>query len=375
MDFPIEEYRERLERTRAQMVQQGLPVLLLHQPETICYLSGFLQAIGTFAYHALIVPLEGDPVLILRDMEEPGASTTTWVQQRAHWSDVKGDWLEVTKEVLDSLGLGAGTIGIEYDSWFLTLKRYYGLRRMLPKAAFVEEPGIVERLRRIKSPREVEVIRAAAGVADAAMHAGMEAIAAGVSERELAVAITAAQIRAGGENPLAGIITSGERTNLLHGTWSDRRLRRGDQVYFELFAVVWKYHARLLRTAVVGRPSAEQTRAAEVLLGALNDGIGRMRPGVVAAEIDEAIRGPVLRAGLRETYTNKVGYGLGLLNRPTGGESRFTQFVPGVTWVLEAGMVLHMLVMARGIGFSETVLVTEEGTEVLTQVPRRLVSR
>ncbi|MER8874769.1 aminopeptidase P family N-terminal domain-containing protein, partial [Mesorhizobium sp. M0814] len=83
MDFPVEEYRKRLQRTQEEMAKHDLPVLLLHQPENIHYLSG-LHGVGYFSYHALAVPSHGDPVLILRDVEIPAAHVTSWV--RSHTS-------------------------------------------------------------------------------------------------------------------------------------------------------------------------------------------------------------------------------------------------------------------------------------------------
>ncbi|TIW73947.1 MAG: M24 family metallopeptidase, partial [Mesorhizobium sp.] len=99
-----------------------------------------------------------------------------------------------------------------------------------------------------------------------------------------------------------------------------------------------------------------------------------MRPGTPASVVDRACREPLLASGLRETYTNRAGYSLGLNHRPSAGEF-IREFVPGVEWVLEPGMVFHMLMMAAGMGFSETVLVTEKGPERLTTMERKLFSR
>jgi Xaa-Pro dipeptidase len=165
---------------------------------------------------------------------------------------------------------------------------------------------------------------------------------------------------------------TGERTRQLHGTWSDRRLKTGDSVYFELNGIVGGYWSKLMRTAVVGKANANQRRAADVILESLEKGIGMMRPGAIAGEIDEALRQPVIRAGLRDSYYHRVGYTLGLIHPPSSGEY-IRQFMSGDTWRLEAGQVFHMLVIAAGVGFSETVLVTGDGTELLTKFERRLI--
>lgn len=375
MDFPAEEYQARLRRTQEEMQKHNLPVILLHQPENIKYLSG-LDQIGYFSYHALAVPSHGAPVLIVRDVEVPTAHSTSWVKSHTIYADAADPlpvWLDAARRALDGLGLADGRVGVDEHSWFLTVERWKMLQALLPNARLVPEPRIVDHLRLIKSPREIEYLRCAARQVEAGMRAGIEAIAPGVKERELAEVVNRALTAAGGW-ATGGIITSGNRTGLIHGGFSDRVLEIGDPVYFELSGVHTSYWARLMRTAVVGRPTSEQQRVAETIIRIQDQAIALMRPGTPAAEVDRACREPLLASGLRETYTNRAGYSLALNQRPSAGEF-IREFVPGVKWVLEAGMVFHMLMMAAGMGFSETVLVTERGPERLTRMERKLFSK
>lgn len=375
LDFPMEEYRERLRRTQEEMVKHDLPVLVLHQPENINYLTGFYT--GTFfSYLAVAVPARGDPILILRDMEVSTARSTSWVKNYTIYADAADAlpvWLDTTRRALDSLGLAGGRVGVDEHSWFLTLERWRMLQELLPNATLVAEPKIVDRLRLIKSPREIEYLRSASRQVEVAMRAGIDAVGPGVTERDVAAAVFSASLKAGSELPLSGIILSGDRTDQTHGACTDRRLSKGDPVYFELTGVHRKYFARLMRTAVVGRPTAEQERAAETIIRIQDAAIALMRPGTPADIVDRACREPLLASGLRETYTNRSGYSLALNYRPSAGEY-LREFVPGVKWVLEPGLVFHMLMMAAGMGFSETVLVTERGPERLTTMERKLFS-
>ncbi len=370
MDFTIEEYRNRVSKTQAEMAKHHLPVLLLHAPENITYLSGF-RMLGFFMYHALIVPASGDPVLVVRDVEQPAADETCWVRQRSVYVDIE-EPIKATARALGDLGLDHGTIGTEFGTWFLTLDRMETLKRLLPNVTFIPEPNIVRLLRVVKSEAEIEYLKKASRVVEAMVRAGFGAIRNGASERELAAAIMTAQAMSGGEPPLEAIMMTGERTRQLHGTWSDRRLRAGDSVYFELNGVVGGYWSKLMRTAVVGKASKEQRRAAHVISESLEKGIAMMHPGAVAGEIDQVLRQPVIRAGLRDSYYHRVGYTLGLIHPPSSGEY-IRQFMAGDTWRLEAGQVFHMLVIASGVGFSETVLVTNDGPQLLTNFERRLI--
>ncbi|THD72737.1 MAG: aminopeptidase P family protein [Bradyrhizobium sp.] len=372
MDFPIAEYKSRLARTQAEIRARKLDALLVHQPENVLYLSGF-HTTGFFMYHALVVPTEGEPVLILRGMEDQAAAATSWVEQRFTYADTE-EPISATRRALQALKLDAAKIGIDHHSWFLTLDRYATLRELLPRVRFERDDQTIDRQRLIKTPLEIEALRTAARIVEAGVQAGIDAIAPDVSERDLAKAIFTALIDAGGEPPLFGNITTGPRTLQLHGQWTDRRIERGDQIYYEISGVSRHYFSKLMRTTVLGEPSADQSRTAEILLRAQDEGIAKMRAGAAAIDIDRACRDPVLRAGLRETYPNRVGYSTGLTYRPSSGEF-LREFMPDSDWTLEAGMVLHMLLMAKGIGFSDTILVTEGGPEYLTRFDRKLFVR
>lgn len=374
MDFSLEEYRSRLHRTQEEMAKYDLPILLLHQPENINYLTG-LDDVMYVSYLALVVPSRGNPVLVIRDMEVPAAQNTSWVKDYVVYPDAAIDPLRVSLDAahraVDGLGLAGGRIGLDDHSWFLTAERWKMLQTVLPHANLVAEPLIVDHLRLIKSQREVDYLRGAARSVDAGMRVGLDAIKCGVSERELAVAVYSELTRACTQVPDGCQITSGDRTNLIHGWSTDRRLERGDPVYFELNGIHKGYWARLMRTAVVGPATAQQRRIAEKIVGIQDEAIALMRPGIPASVVDQACREPIVAAGLRQTYTNRTGYSLGLNQRPSTAEL-IREFLPDVKWVLQPGMVFHMVAIAGGMGFSETVLVTEDGPERLTRLERTL---
>lgn len=372
LPFSSTEFEARLARVQEQMAVKQFDALLLHQPEAIYYVSGLAMR-GFFEYHALLVPASGEPTFIIREMERPAVLESSWLRQIESYDDAEPDQLAAAERAVRKEGLDRGVLAVDSYSWFLTAERERRLRRHLPSARFVDEAHLVDHLRMIKTPREIECVREACRVVEAGVEAGMGAASAGASEREVAAAIVEALVLAGHDDTIAGAVTSGDRAELLHSNWSDRVIGAGEVVRLELSGVSRGYTARLMRAGAVGAPMAEQTRVADILRRAQDEAIRRMAPGVPAVEIDRAAREPVVSAGLRDRYTNRVGYGLGIIFRPSGGEF-LREFVPGASWTLEAGMVFHMLVQAQGIGFSETVCVTETGHEVLTRFPRELLS-
>jgi len=130
------------------------------------------------------------------------------------------------------------------------------------------------------------------------------------------------------------------------------------------------YHARFMRPMKVGAATDEDHRVVEQLVQIQDSAIAAVAPGVAAAVPDGIYREGVLSAGLRETYTNKTFYSVGLLLQPNGGEP--LEAAPGSDWTFLPGMVFHTYVLARGFGMSETIAITETGVERLTNFPRQL---
>lgn len=202
------------------------------------------------------------------------------------------------------------------------------------------------------------------------MQAAIDACAPGVSEREMAAEVCAAMIRAGSDLPGPGVMSSGERAYHLHGGYSDRVLAAGDTVQIETTPNVKHYHARFMRPIKVAEASDEDWRLAETLIAIQDAALSEVRPGVAAAVPDAVYREGVLSAGLRKTYTNKTFYSVGLLLHPNGGEP--LEATQGSTWTFAPGMTFHTYVLARGFGMSETIAVTDNGIERLTNFPRAL---
>ena len=104
--------------------------------------------------------------------------------------------------------------------------------------------------------------------------------------------------------------------------------------------------------------------------------IAAMRPGALGRDVDAILREGVVAAGLRKRYENNTGYTLGYYFEQAPRTSDFTRvFTPRADWHLEPGMVFHMYTSAKGLAFSETVLVNEDGPERLTRLGRELFVR
>lgn len=366
--FEPAEYHARLARVQTELKAKGLDALLAFLPETVTWLTGyFTRAYGTFQF--AIIPAEGAPTLFARDVEEYYLDSTCVFPDRVLWTDSDDRTAVAVKAIRDRLGASA-KIGVEMDAWVLNAARWEAIRTAMPGAAFVDQSALVPKMKLIKSEAEIAYQRRAAHAAEAGMQAGIDAVGVGVSEREMAAAICAAMIREGSDLPGPGVLSSGERAYHLHGGYSDRVLQRGDIVQLEVTPNNHHYHARFMRPIRVAEASDADHRLAEQLVAIQDAALAAVAPGVAATVPDAIYRDGVLSAGLRDTYTNKTFYSVGLLLQPNGGEP--LEAHPGADWSFAEGMVFHSYVLAKGFGMSETIVVRADGAERLTTFPRRL---
>jgi Xaa-Pro aminopeptidase len=371
--FPRDEYDARLRAVRAVMRQRQVDVLVVDAAEHLAYLTGFDRS--ATRYQACLVPLAGDPVMVLRELDEPAFRERSWLDRVVTFEDTE-EAVEAVARTVRQHGWAGARLGLELDSHYLTVRRYRAIEAALPGATLVDFSDVLWELRLRKSPREVAWLRAAARIADAALLEAVAAAGPGVSERVAAAAASRAFVLRGADHGRVGIVTSGPRSGSLHGTLGDRRLERGDLLHLELVPQVQGYSARLMRPTVIGPPSAEQAETARRLVEIQDRQLAAMRPGTPARDVDRICRDGVRAAGLRERYTNATGYTLGYYAQWGPRSSDFTRvFLPSATWALEPGMVFHMYTGARGMAFSETVLVTDAGAERLTRAERRLFVR
>lgn len=368
--FSLDEYHQRVATVRKHMQQRGIDVLLIDQTEFLFYLTGF--SISENMYRACLLPLEGEPVMLLRAVDEGPFLEHTWLTEHSTFSDWE-DPLAVLASLAGKKGWTHKNFGIDEESYCMTLQRFRHLQQLLPAARFIDFSGVLAEVRASKSPQEIAYIRQASQYGDAAMADAVAHAGIGTSARDAAAVVHATLMRLGADTSRAGIITSGTGDAFLHGNLHAHPTVAGDILHLELLPLVNGYSARLMRPIAIGGSNPQQRHIAERLLDIQDRQFAAMRPGACAADLDAMVRDAVLVEGLRSVYPNISGYSLGYFPLSTPRTSDFSRvFLPNADWELQAGMVFHMYVSASGIAFSETVLVTDSGVELLTQSPRRL---
>jgi Xaa-Pro dipeptidase len=370
--FDDEELSRRVARLRERMAERQLDVALISTPENVFYLTG-LDHWGYFAPHLLIVPAEGEMVLVTRAMERVS------IEKQVRNAIFRGHADTETAADLGGRILNEMTprrAGIE--SWSAGLS--HGFARKLQEAVasveWVDITGMADALRLVKSPAEQALMRRAAKVTDAAAGAAIEAITDGAPEREVAAECVAAMIRAGGDPVGFGpFIRPGSRLGEEHATTGDGIFAAGEPVFLELSGCVRRYHAPLGRLVHLGGIRDEDAAMADLVKQAFDTVVTALKPGTTAGTVYQAWQNIVDEAGLAHYRRHHCGYlvGIGVAPSWTGG-NRVTGLRAGSDLTIEAGMSFHVLSWLMGTGrgdyfMSNPVLLTETGAEILTETP------
>lgn len=369
--FPIEEYEERLRRLRTIMSARDLNAVIADESEMLHYFTGF--AISENLYRAAVIPRDGNPIMIVRKLDEQPFLNAAWFENRRTFVDTD-DSIEILADVLCELGVANGRVGLDMNSYCMPVARFRKLESFMPSAYFVDMNDVYRPMRLQKSSREIDVLRKAAAVADKAMVRAIAAAVPGASSRQAAAVASKAFVELGADFGRTGPITVGRGWNFMHGKLSDDPLQPGDILHIELVPKVNGYCARLMRPAVMGPPSPEVQDATAALIALQDQQFAAMKPGANAGEVDTILRDGAVKAGLRPDYVNNTGYTLGYYFEQAPRTSDFTRlFTKDADWTLEAGMTFHMYTSASaGVAISETIHVTPDGAERLTQMERRL---
>ncbi len=364
--FSQGEYDARLAGIRADMGRAGIDTLILSGPENILYVSGY-QTFGFNTYQMLVIPPEGKPFLILRFLESILAARYSWTDDIVTFSDTD-DPVDVTLKALRDRGLDKGTVGVEERSNFYHVATWKKMVGALPR--LVNGSGVCDLSRAVKSPAELAYMREAARITDIGIRAALDEAAEGKTDNDLAAAAFDAMTRAGAEYSMRDpIVTTGDRSGLPHSCYMRQKLGQGDAILLEFSGVYMRYYAPRMHGAVIGKPSAEIRGMADACIEALNAAMDAIRPGVTSGEVDDASRGVMVRAGYWENYRKRAGYSVGL-GMATWIESGVGALSENNPMVLKPGMCFHLPMALRqygrsGLGFSETIVVTETGCERL----------
>jgi Xaa-Pro aminopeptidase len=382
LPFPAEEYRDRASRVRERMRERGVEVLFVTSPPNLCYLTGFESVWYPPRAPVGVVVCAGDERLVFLDYERH----ETLVRETAHHDDAVfyryEDVLDTIAATFRDRGWLADGIGLERWSQAPGAPLVEALAGRLGELGgrIVEGDWIVDRVRLVKSAAEVECVRRAAAIVDAAFADLVEHVRPGQTELQIAARLDSVMADHGGEGAaIRTMVSAGPdvwcRT---HAAPSRRPIEAGDVMYVDTCGVYKRYHADLCRTFAVGRDHAGARAILDVTAASVEEVRRAVRPGDPLDVAQQAAEDYVFSRFPREQVWWVGGYALGIAMPPSWvghtylANDAFEQF----SW--QPGYVTNYenVLFDRDAGFTasymETLLMTDSGIEPLSARPRTL---
>jgi Xaa-Pro aminopeptidase len=328
--------------------------LLVTEPANVRYLSGFQSTNA-----ALVV--EDGRVRLFADFRYAEAGR-----------QVAGvEFVETQRNLLAALAeLLFGRVGFEASA--LTYAGYETLAG--GGLDLVPTRGLVESLRAVKDEGELEALRRAAAIGDAAFARLAEERFVGRTERELAWRMEQLLHEEGAHGlSFPVVVAAGPTGAAPHAKPGDRSVEAGETVVVDAGAVLDGYCSDCTRTFATGELPEELARAYQVCLEAQLAGLGAVRAGVSGVDADAAARTVIEEAGFGEAFGHGLGHGIGLVvhEDPVLRRESTDVLEPGNVVSVEPGIYLSGL---GGIRIEDLVIVTDDGAEVLTPFTKELVT-
>lgn len=350
----------RLQNLRAKLQQKELPSLLITHPANRRYISGFDGSSGVL----LLTEDQGYLITDSRYLEQareqaPEFAIISWEQDNL--AGYIGPLLEENE--ISLLG---------FEEKHLSFSAYQNLASAL-KVKLIPGGGLVEQLRAVKSPPEIDLLRRGAALLDEGFAYILTFIKPGLTEQQVSLELEYYLRRKGAEGiPFPYIVASGLRGALPHGVATSKVLRTGEMVTID-FGAVWEgYATDMTRTIALGKPDQRQREVYQVVREAQQRAREGLKPELRCCEADALARNPIKKAGLGEHFGHGLGHGVGLEvhELPVLSWRSEELLQPGMVVTVEPGVYIPGW---GGIRIEDMVLLGEDGTEQLTDSRRELI--
>src|SRR6266581_9002018 len=359
--LPPEVFARRLERARDELKGRGLDLLIATPGTNYEYLAGYNPG-RSERLIALLLPVAGPPAIVCPSFEVERMRRHGVITELHGWEEQE-DPHALVRDTVHRLSprSGGGTIALESSTAYQTFLR---LGRALPGWTFVDAAPVTERLRVIKSPEEVALLRRAIAITQDAMAATFAQLAVGTTEVEVAHALSREMEQRGA--PGGGLVQFGPSSALPHGGPAGPKLERETVVLIDCGCRVGGYTSDITRTIWFGdRPSEEFRKVFNVVHDAQTAAMALGRPGTPCEEMDRAARKVITAAGYGPFFTHRLGHGLGMDGHEPEYlvEGNTTRLEPGMVFTIEPG--IYQL-GTFGVRIEDDCVMTDNGVEVLS---------
>ena len=387
------ERAQRLARVRERLAELDLDGLVLFHPERIGYLTSFVF-VSTERPMALVIPRRGELAILIPQLEQEHVKKSpdiADVQVYPEYPSGQGGRhpMQHLRELLDRKSLLGCRLGVDSDGYG-DVSGYNGptVTQVNSDGSAVSARDVVDRLRQVKSPAELDLIRESCTWGNLAHRLLQKHMAIGKTEIEVGLAATseailimldtlgtsyASQSRGFRNPPVSASFIAGANTALPHGMRRGQGLKPGDAIITGASSDIAGYHSELERTMIVGEPNQEFCHYFEAMLAIQEAGFRAVRPGRTCGDVEAEVHAEISRLGFSHLTRHHTGHGIGLEGheRPFLDLGDETVLEPGMVFSIEPGLYVPGV---AGFRHSDTVFVTENGVELATFYPRDLAS-
>ncbi|WP_028583810.1 M24 family metallopeptidase [Desulfogranum mediterraneum] len=355
---------QRLSRLQKTLQRKKIDAILVSQPDNRRYLSGYTAKDHGIQESSglLLIPKTGRPYLL--------TDSRFILQAREESPDFqvenypKGP-LKLLEKLLPALGVDT----LAFESDYTLHSSAARLEAMAQKKGVTLSPqtDLIERMRIIKDPAELELLRASTRLNEQVFQLVYNTIEPGMSEREIALAIELTMHELGAEGPsFDTIVAFGSNAAKPHAVPTDRILDPGELVLIDMGLIYKGYCSDMTRTFVAGKPDSTFVKRLRLVRRAQLAGIQAIRAGVSGIEVDRAARQVLSEAGYGEAFQHSLGHGVGIAvhEEPRLSPKSRRQLKAGMVVTVEPGIYLPDW---GGIRLENMVIVTEDGCELLNQ--------
>src|SRR6266550_94230 len=355
-------FARRIERAQQELRTRKLDLLVVEPSTNFQYFTGYNPG-RSERLILLMVPASGAPVIVCPSFEVERIKRNTVISDARGWEEQENPWNLVAKAVGPS-----GVVGIEPTTSYQSYRR---LSRTLPRWRFEDGALVTERLRIIKSPEEIALIRQAIAATEASIAATFTQLAVGMSERDVSALLSREMTSRG--SPGGGLVQFGPSSALPHGGPSAGLLTRETVVLIDAGSRVEGYTSDITRTIWFGdAPSDEFKKIYNIVYDAQTAAIENAKPNVTQCqEVDRAARKVISDAGYGQYFTHRLGHGMGMDGHeaPYMVEGTTTHLEPGIVFSDEPG--IYQL-GKFGVRIEDDCMMTANGVEVLSHRPAKL---
>ena len=341
------------------MLERGIAALLVTDLENVRYLSGYTGSAGT-------ILLTADSGVFFTD----GRYT---LQARDEVRDLNVVIEPGTKPSELNKHLQALDRPVSFEADQVTVTRLQRWNEEAAGVSFVPTTGIVQDLRLIKDPGEIDLIRQSVEIVDQVFDQVVGVLSPGMTEREVAIEIDFRMRRLGADGvSFDTIVASGPCSAHPHHHPTNRPLQEGDLVTMDFGALRQGYCSDITRTVAMGEPGPAQAAIYQAVLNAQEEAIDAVRPGMKGMDVDAVARKAIERAGYGEYFTHGLGHSLGreVHDGQAFGKAVEQMVAVGMVATIEPGIYVEGV---GGVRIEDDVVVTPDGCEVLTRSPKKLL--